>query len=210
MHPAEGHRSGMTHALPDRIGRYAILAELGRGAMGVVYKASDPQLGRLVAIKTVRRDLGLPLEEDAELRRRVHQEATAAGRLTHPNIVAVHDVIELDGIPYIVMEYVEGQTLADRIAAGGALPPPEAVRLLIDVCNGLEYAHDHGGIHRDIKPSNILVTASGPAKLSDFGIARVAGSRLTRTGAFLGTPAYMAPEQLRGHTPDRRSDIFAL
>src|SRR5262245_30772754 len=200
----------MTQASPDRAGRYVILAELGRGAMGVVYKARDPHLDRLVAIKTVRRDLGLPPEEDADLRRRVYQEATAAGRLAHPNIVAIHDVIELDGTPYIVMEYVEGQTLADLIAAEGRLPPPRAVRLLIDVCDGLEYAHGHGVIHRDIKPSNILVTDSGMAKLSDFGIARVAGSHLTRTGALLGTPAYMAPEQLRGRALDRRSDIFAL
>jgi serine/threonine-protein kinase len=200
----------MNEAQPERIGRYAVLAELGRGAMGVVYQARDPQLDRLVAIKTLRRDLGLPGEEDADLRRRVYLEATAAGRLTHPNIVAIHDVIELDGIPYIVMEYVEGRTLADLIAAEGPLPPPRAVRVVIDVCDGLDYAHGRGVIHRDIKPSNILVTASGTAKLGDFGIARVAGSRLTRTGAFLGTPAYMAPEQLRGRALDGRSDIFAL
>jgi eukaryotic-like serine/threonine-protein kinase len=200
----------MNEARLERIGRYAVLAELGCGAMGVVYKARDPQLDRLVAIKTVRRDLGLAREEDAELRKRVYQEATAAGRLTHPNIVAIHDVIEFDGIPYIVMEYVEGPTLADLIAAEGSVPPPQAVRLVIDVCHGLEYAHGHGVIHRDIKPSNILVTASGTAKLSDFGIARVAGSHVTRTGAFLGTPAYMAPEQLRGRALDGRSDIFAL
>src|SRR5262245_10794001 len=139
-----GGRADMSEARLEWIGRYGVLAELGRGAMGVVYKARDPQLDRLVAIKTVRRDLGLAPEEDAELRKRVHQEATAAGRLAHPNIVAIHDVIELDGIPYIVMEYVEGPTLADLIAANGSLPPPQAVRLAIDVCNGLDYAHGHG------------------------------------------------------------------
>jgi hypothetical protein len=200
----------MSEARPEQIGRYAVLSELGRGAMGVVYQARDPQLDRLVAIKTLRPDVGLPREEDADLRRRVYLEATAAARLTHPNIVAIHDVIELDGIPYIVMEYVEGRTLADLIAAEGPLPPARAVRLVIDVCDGLDYAHGRGVIHRDIKPSNILVTAGGTAKLSDFGIARVAGSRVTRTGALLGTPAYMAPEQLRGRALDGRSDIFAL
>ena len=199
----------MSEARPERIGRYAVLAELGRGAMGVVYKARDPQLDRLVAIKSVRRDLGLAAEEDGLLRKRVYQEAMAAGRLTHPNIVAIHDVVELDEIPYIVMEYVEGRTLADLIAAQGPLPPPQAVRFVSEVCSGLDYAHARGVVHRDIKPGNILVTAGGMAKVSDFGIARIAGSRVTRTGAFLGTPAYMAPEQLRGRAPDARTDVFA-
>jgi serine/threonine-protein kinase len=200
----------MTEVRRERIGRYVVLAELGRGAMGVVYRAHDPQLDRQVAIKTVRRDLGLPPEQDAELRKRVHQEATAAGRLTHPGIVAIYDVLELAAIPYIVMEYVEGRTLADLIAAQGPLPSSRAVRLVTEVCSGLEYAHAHGVIHRDVKPSNILVTAGGAAKVGDFGIARVAGSHVTRTGAILGTPAYMAPEQLRGQALDGRSDIFAL
>jgi tRNA A-37 threonylcarbamoyl transferase component Bud32 len=199
----------MMEARRERIGRYVVLAELGRGAMGVVYRAHDPQLDRQVAIKTVRRDLGLPPEEDAQLRKRVHQEATAAGRLTHPSIVAIYDVLELDAIPYIVMEYVEGRTLADLIAKG-PLPSSRAVRLVAEVCSGLEYAHAHGVVHRDVKPSNILVMAGGAAKVGDFGIARIAGSHVTRTGAILGTPAYMAPEQLRGLDLDGRSDIFAL
>jgi serine/threonine-protein kinase len=200
----------MTEVRRDRIGRYVVQAELGRGAMGVVYRAHDPQLDRHVAIKTVRRDLGLAPEADADLRKRVHQEATAAGRLTHPHIVAIHDVLELNGIPYIVMEYVDGRTLAELIAAEGALVSSQAVRLVTEVCAGLEYAHGHGVVHRDIKPSNILVTAEGVAKVGDFGIARVAGSRVTRTGAILGTPAYMSPEQLQGRVLDGRSDIFAL
>src|SRR5262245_8173338 len=186
----------------QQVGRYIVLAELGRGAMGVVYRARDPQLDRQVAIKTVRRDLGIAPEADADLRKRVYQEATAAGRLTHPNIVAIHDVLELDGIPYIVMEYVDGRTLAELIAAEGPLPPSLAVRLVTEVCAGLEYANGNGVAHRDIKPSNILVTASGAAKVGDFGIARIDGRHVTRTGAIVGTPAYMSPEQLRGRVLD--------
>ncbi len=194
----------------ERIGRYEILAALGQGAMGVVYRAQDPQLGRTVALKTLRRDLGLPPEQYAELKKRFYQEATAAGRLNHPNLVAVHDVVEVDGVPYMVMEYVEGQTLAHLIATEGSLPPPRAVSLIVQVCRALHYAHARGVVHRDIKPGNILVDASGLAKVSDFGIARVSGSDVTQTGALLGTPAYMSPEQLSGRVVDGRSDLFSL
>jgi hypothetical protein len=197
-------------AQPRRIGRYEVLAELGRGAMGVVYRARDPQIDRAVALKTLRPDLGLPADAFAELTKRFYQEATAAGRLSHPNIVAIHDVLDVEGVPYIVMECLEGRTLADLIAAEGRLDPSRAVRLFVQVCDALDYAHARGVVHRDIKPGNIVVTAGDVAKVTDFGIARVTGSTVTQTGAVLGTPAYMAPEQLRGRVPDGRSDIFAV
>lgn len=191
-----------------QIGRYEILAELGRGAMGVVYKARDPQLDRIVAIKTLRLDLGPELQ--ADLRRRFYQEAMAAGRMNHPAIVAVHDVLVVDETPYIVMEFVEGQTLAHLIAAEGPLAPQRAADLVLQVCGALEFAHARGVVHRDIKPANILVAGGRQVKVSDFGIARIAGSKLTRTGDMIGSPSYMSPEQVRGGEMDGRSDLFSL
>jgi hypothetical protein len=178
--------------------------------MGVVYRARDPQIDRVVAIKTLRPDLGLAADAFAELKKRFYQEATAAGRLSHPNIVAIHDVLDLDGVPYIVMECLEGRTLADLIAAERRLDPARAARLFVQVCDALHYAHARGVVHRDIKPGNIVVVPGDVAKVTDFGIARVTGSTMTQTGAVLGTPAYMAPEQLRGQVPDGRSDLFAV
>jgi eukaryotic-like serine/threonine-protein kinase len=195
---------------PARIGRYEIQAPLGRGAMGSVYKARDPHLDRVVAIKMVRTDLGCPPEHLAEYKRRFYQEAMAAGRLSHPNIVAVHDVMEVDRTPYIVMEYVESDTLADVIRARGALSDTQAVDLVLQVCRALEYAHAHGIVHRDIKPANILVSKRGQVKVSDFGIARIDGQDLTQSQVRLGTPAYMSPEQIRGQLVDGRSDLFSL
>src|SRR5713226_2115777 len=187
----------------DRIGRYTILAELGRGAMGVVYKARDPELDRLVAIKTLHAQGGRHGEQDAELRKRLSQEATAAARLSHPNIVAVYDVVVAGDVPCIVMEYVEGQTLAELIAAG-PLPLGRAVQVALQVCEALDYAHGLGVVHRDVKPGNILVTEHWTAKLSDFSIARLKGVNATQTGVILGTPAYLAPEQVRGRGADAR------
>src|SRR5262245_25358531 len=147
----------MANDTDKAIGRYQVLAQLGHGAMGSVYRARDPQLGRVVAIKMVRTDLGLPPEHLAEYRRRFNQEAMAAGRLNHPNIVAIYDVMADGHTPYIVMEYVEGKTLAEIVSARGALPPVEAVDVILQVCRALEYAHARGIVHRDIKPANILV-----------------------------------------------------
>ncbi len=194
----------------DRIGRYEILAELGRGAMGIVFKARDPQLDRMVAIKALRCDPGLAPELHADLRRRLSQEALAAGRLNHPNIVGIYDVLEVDEVPYIVMEYVEGQTLAHVLAAEAPLDPQRAANVALQVCAALEYAHGRGIVHRDIKPANLLVAGGEQVKVSDFGIARIAGSKLTQTGTMLGSPAYMSPEQVRGREVDGRSDLFAL
>lgn len=200
----------MAEAAPQRIGRYEVLAELGQGAMGIVYKARDPQLERIVAIKTLRRGLGLPPEEYADLKRRFYQEAKAAGRLKHANIVTVYDVVEIEGIPYIVMEFLEGRTLAELIGTQGALDSRQAVDLVVQICKGLDYAHGSGVVHRDIKPGNIMVGPDGVAKVSDFGIARIVGSSVTRTGVVVGTPAYMSPEQLKGRVPDGRSDLFSV
>ncbi len=200
----------MPDARENRIGRFEILAELGHGAMGTVYKARDPQLDRIVAIKTLRVNLGLSPEQLAAYTRRFYQEAMAAGRLSHPNIVAVYDVVEIEDTPYIVMEYVEGQTLSRLMAAEAPLPLERAVEMARQVCGALEYAHARGVVHRDIKPSNILVAGGRQMKVGDFGIARIVGKKLTQTGALLGSPSYMSPEQVRGREVDGRSDIFSL
>jgi tRNA A-37 threonylcarbamoyl transferase component Bud32 len=192
--------------MSGRIGRYEILDELGQGATAVVYRARDSQIGRVVALKTLRPDLAVP----RETRERFVQEAKAAGQLAHPAIVAIHDVLEVDGAPCIVMECVEGRSLAELVAPGRPLEPARARRLIGQVCEAVAYAHARGVLHRDIKASNVLVTADGAAKLGDFGIARLPGSHLTQTGALLGTPAYMAPEVIRGRPGDARSDVFSL
>jgi len=190
------------------LGRYEILDELGQGAMGVVYKAYDPMVGRMVALKTVR--LTATGSERDDLVRRLHQEAQAAGRLEHPNVVTIYDAGEADGMFYITMQLVKGRTLAELIAGRSLLPLRQILLLLIQVCDGLDYAHEQGIVHRDLKPSNILVTREGTAKIVDFGIAKIAEAGTTQAGAVVGTPAYMSPEQAQGGRVDRRSDIFSL
>ena len=201
----------MTQEMPQKFGRYVVQEELGRGAMGVVYKAQDPTIGRVVAIKVL--SPIAYLQGDAAFRERFLREAQAAGRLTHPGIVTIFDVGEQDETktPYIVMECVSGQTL-DRIlvANGGKLPVYEALRLIAEVAVALDYAHEQGVVHRDLKPENILITEDGHAKITDFGVARLNISQLTMHGEVFGTPAYMAPEQLRGEEVDGRADLFSL
>lgn len=199
----------MTTLRETRIGRYEILGELGRGSMGVVYKARDPQLDRLVAIKTVRAERGLRPEHQADVQKRLFEEATAVARLSHPNIVAVHDVVIAGEDPCLVMEYVDGHTLAELIARG-PLAPARAAHLVLQVCEALDYAHRLGVVHRDVKSANILITEKGVAKLTDFSIARLSGRHATPAGAMMGTPAYIAPEQFRGHAAEPRSDLFSL
>jgi tetratricopeptide (TPR) repeat protein len=190
---------------PPAIGRYEIVRRLGSGATGVVYLAQDPSLGRQVALKL----LSPHLSQDAIGIRRFTDEARAASRLDHPHIVAVHEIgRSADDRLFIAMAYHEGETLRERIAQG-ALPVAEAVRIAGDVADGLSAAHAQGIVHRDIKPENILLTARG-ACIVDFGIAKVAGETLTRTGAALGTAAYMSPEQTRGTGVDHRSDLWSL
>lgn len=197
-------------AVKNLVGRYEILEEIGRGAMGVVYRARDPQIDRVVAIKTIW-VLDLEPSEEREYRDRFQQEARTAGKLSHPGIVAVFDVGAESNAPYIVMEYVAGSPLSKLLTDDhGKLPLVSALRLVQEVAEALDYAHGEGIIHRDVKPANILLTPEGRAKLADFGIARLDQSHLTLPGRLMGSPAYMAPEQMKGEAVDARSDLFSL
>jgi serine/threonine-protein kinase len=188
---------------PDTIGRYQVLERIGGGAMGTVYRAHDPQIGRTIAIKVLN-------VNDQDLHARFRQEVRTAGTLTHPNIVAVHDYGEANGLPFIVMEYVEGQTLAEVLRDRVALSLPYKIRLMQQLCAALEYAHARGVVHRDIKPANLMLDRNGDVKVVDFGIAKAGDAELTRTGSVLGTLTYMSPEQIEGGLIDRRSDIFSV
>jgi tRNA A-37 threonylcarbamoyl transferase component Bud32 len=196
----------------ERFGRYEILAEQGRGAMGIVYKARDPKINRVVAVKTITL-AGQPQEEEQEYRERFFREAEAAGRLSHPGIVTIFDVGEEPDTraPYIVMEFVNGQSL-DKLLSGEyrKLPLETALRLAHELAEALDCAHGQGVVHRDLKPANILVTDEGHAKIADFGIAKLNLANQTLAGRALGTPAYMSPEQLNGESVDGRSDLFSL
>ncbi|MFA6204109.1 MAG: serine/threonine-protein kinase [Gallionella sp.] len=192
-----------------QLGRYEVLSELGQGAMGVVYRARDPLIDRIVAIKTI--NLGLAQEEKDEYEGRFYQEARAAGRLNHPNIVTIYDVGKSGDIAYIAMEFLEGCELRDLMRDNGMLPVDQVLDIVAQVAAGLAYAHEHEIVHRDIKPSNIMVIRDGHVKITDFGIARMASSAVrTQTGMVLGSPKYMSPEQVLGKTLDQRSDIFSL
>ena len=198
----------MTKKRPARLGRYKITSELGRGAMGVVYKGEDPALDRTVALKTI------ILSDDAAGRSEYHarffQEAKAAGRLNHPQIITVYDFGEEGEIAYMAMEFLKGTELRTRMKEG-TISLPEAVHIAEQVAEGLGYAHEHGVVHRDIKPSNIMLLPHDQVKIMDFGIARMrASDHKTSTGLVLGTPKYMSPEQVAGAPVDHRSDIFSL
>ena len=191
-------------------GRYKILAELGRGAMGVVYKAYDPKINRFVAIKTISLAASDPSEEQAS-RARFFREAEAAGRLSHPRIVPIFDIAEEANTPYIVMEYVAGRSLEEVILSKRpGLSLQTALQVIQEVAEALDYAHSQGVVHRDLKPSNILIGEDGHAKIADFGIAQLNVSDANRPGRTWGTPAYMSPEQIRGEKVDGRSDLFSL
>ena len=192
---------------PETIGKYRIESELGRGGMGVVYRAFDPLIERHVALKTVLRSQ-LPATGADEFLRRFKREAQAAGRLMHPNIVGVYEYGEDAGTAFIAMELVSGQGL-DVLLSEGAMTPQQARPLIAQMLDALHYAHGLGVIHRDIKPANLIITAEGRVKISDFGIALIANSDLTQVGNVLGTPSYMSPEQLRGQSLDARSDIYS-
>ena len=191
-----------------KIGRYKILGELGRGAMGVVYKADDPNLDRTVALKTI--SLDKDAEGRADYQKRFMLEAKAAGKLNHANIVTTYDFGEVDGMAYLAMELLEGTDLRKRVQQG-PIPPIEAVEIGCQVAEGLAYAHGRGIVHRDIKPANIMLPERGPAKIMDFGLARMRlADHKTSTGIVLGTPRYMSPEQISGQPVDHRSDVFSL
>ena len=209
--PRQARVSAMEDPNVKRFGRYEILGELGRGAMGVVYKARDPQIDRLVALKTISLR-GQDPEAEKEFRLRFQNEAQAAGRLHHPGIVAVFDVGEdaETSDPYIVLEYVAGEALNRILAREKKLPLERALQLTEEIATALDYAHEQGVTHRDIKPGNILLTQEGYPKIADFGIAKLNLAHLTLPGKLLGTPAYMAPEQLSGMAADGRSDLFSL
>ena len=194
----------------NNLGRYEIVKELGRGAMGVVYEAKDPLIDRTVAIKTINLQ-GLVPDKRKEYEARFYQEARAAGRLSHPNIVTIHDLGESGGMAYIAMELLQGCELQNLLKDGQHLPVEQTLDIVIQVATGLAYAHEHGIIHRDVKPSNIMVKQGNQVKIADFGIARMDSSLLsTQTGTVMGSPLYMSPEQILNHTVDSRSDIFSL
>ncbi|HXE75296.1 MAG TPA: protein kinase [Candidatus Xenobia bacterium] len=208
---ARGAAAAISLGPGQRLGRYEIVEELGRGAMGAVYKARDPQLGREVAIKVIL-TANLSPDELKQYKQRFYREAQAAGQMSHPGIITIHDVAEdeVSGQPYLVMEFVQGATLDDLMSGGKKLTIPEMLDIAIHVADALDYAHRRGVIHRDIKPSNILVTADGRAKIADFGVAKLAGTEITQTGQLVGTPAFMSPEQLTGDPVDARSDLFSF
>ena len=192
------------------IGRYQIREELGRGAMGVVFRAEDALIGRAVAIKTIRLDsFSNPVERD-KLKERLLREARSAGLLSHPNIVIVYDVGEEDGVAFIAMEYLSGQTVDQAIAERGRLDSGQVTALVLQVAAALDYAHSRGVVHRDVKPGNIMLGADGKAKITDFGVAKLLSHEATQTGMMLGTPNYMAPEQIDARGVDGRADQFAL
>ena len=191
------------------LGRYEILSELGQGAMGVVYKARDPMLDRIVAIKTI--NLTLPKEELAEFEARFYQEAKAAGGLSHRNIVTIHDIGRSDRVAYMAMEFLEGQELRRLMQSRVPIQVAHALDIGAQIAEGLQFAHDRQIIHRDIKPANIMVLNDGLVKITDFGIARMRNNEVkTMTGMILGSPKYMSPEQVSGKRADTRSDIFSL
>jgi serine/threonine-protein kinase len=194
-----------------KAGRYEIVGELGRGAMGIVYKAMDPVIGRTVAVKTIRlSEEGTGLSRP-ELLTRFQTEARAAGLLTHPNIVVVFDAGEEDGLYYITMELVEGKSLQALLDGGHAFPLPRTLRIMEQTCGALQFAHERNVIHRDIKPANLMLTADDTVKVTDFGTAKILQfGTVQQTAHVMGTPSYMSPEQVKGRAVDGRSDIFSL
>lgn len=193
---------------PEKYGRYKLISELGRGTMGVVYKAHDPQIDRMVALKILRPDR--VVSKDFVVR--FLREAKAIGRISHPNIVTVYDVGQDHGTIYIAMEYLEGRPL-DKVIKGRKIPVDTTIEMCVQVAEALGYAHSKGITHRDIKPSNIILTPEKQIKLTDFGIARIEDpntAQQTQAGDILGTPVYMAPEQVKGQKADGRTDLYAL
>jgi serine/threonine-protein kinase len=198
-------------ALPARLGRYEVVGEIGKGAMGIVYRALDPRINREVALKAI--DLADEFEpadlEDA--RKRFFREAEMAGRLSHPHIVTIYDAGEDRGTAYIAMELLRGRHLVDHTYSEHLLPPAIAIEIVARLADALHYAHQHQVVHRDIKPANIMFDApSGELKITDFGIARLTDAGRTRTGVVLGTPSFMSPEQLQGRPVTGSSDLFSL
>jgi serine/threonine protein kinase len=193
-----------------KAGRYELREELGRGAMGVVYQALDPVIGRNVAVKTMHlSEAGTGMSRE-ELVGRFQTEARAAGLLTHPNIVVIYDAGEEEGLFYITMELVEGRSLQSLLDARQLFPLPRVMKLMEQVCGALDFAHQHNVVHRDIKPANLMLTAEDSVKITDFGTAKILQFGTAQTSHVMGTPSYMSPEQVKGKPVDGRSDIFSL
>ena len=190
------------------LGRYEIVDEIARGAMGVVYKARDPLIDRVVAIKTV--NIGLSNAESETYERRFFREAKSAGRLNHPNVVTIHDVGKSEEVAYIAMEFLDGKSLREILDSGVVLPPHRIADIVAEIAEGLAFAHRAGVVHRDVKPANVMVLASGAVKITDFGIAQLPTGTRTMTGNVFGSPRYTSPEQVMGRPVDGRSDIFSL
>jgi hypothetical protein len=190
----------------QKIGKYEVLEKIGQGAMGVVYRARDPLMERIVAVKTMSTDL----DAAPEMRARFFREARSAGQLSHKNIITIFELGEADRRAFMVMEYVEGEDLKTRIGRGERMSLEDKLRVLTELAEGLAHAHQKKVIHRDIKPGNVYITVSGTVKILDFGLAHVASSDITKTGSVLGTPNYMSPEQVRGDKVDHRSDLFSV
>jgi serine/threonine-protein kinase len=188
------------------VGKYRVLSQIGEGAMGVVYRALDPVLNRPVAIKV----MSDAVARDESLRERFLREAQAAGSLQHPNLITIYDYGEVDGHLYIAMEFVEGEDLDHLMAKRVPLSLTQKIDILVEVLTGLSYAHKRGIVHRDIKPANIRIDDEGRARIMDFGIAHINSSNMTRTGVMVGTPAYMAPEQIVGGPVSPATDIFSV
>ena len=194
-------------SMPTRIGRYVVERELGRGGMGVIYKAHDPEIDRPVAIKLIRADLLGEQDDDYLLRFR--REAQAAARCAHPNIVAIYDFAVDRGCPFLTMEFLEGVTLGQEMERARRFSLADSAAILLQVLDALSAAHAQGIVHRDIKPANVLLLDRLRVKVMDFGIARPAASELTQAGAIIGSPHYMSPEQFRGEAVDHRADLFS-
>jgi len=194
----------------DQIGRYRILDELGRGATGVVYRAQDPAIGRVIAIKTIRLSDFTDESERERLRERLFREAQSAGMLSHPNIVTIYDIAEENGLAYIFMECVDGPPLEKVLNDANPIPSENALSILRQTATALDYAHQKGIVHRDIKPANILIDERTHAKITDFGVAKIMSQQMTQSGVMMGTPNYMSPEQVQGHAVDGRADQFSL
>jgi serine/threonine-protein kinase len=195
---------------PETLGRYKIIKEVGRGAMGVVYVGKDPTIQRFVAIKTMRIDELDNMDEVKQFRERFFREAESTGRLSHPNIVTLYDAGEQEGLAFIAMEYLEGRPLSNYCLKSALLPAKQALQITATVADALDYAHGQGVIHRDIKPANIMIMKNRGVKVMDFGIAKLTSSSKTQVSMILGTPRYMSPEQAVGKSVDGRSDVFSL
>ncbi len=194
----------------QQVGRYQIVAELGRGAMGIVYKALDPAIGRTIAIKSIRLQDLTDETERARLRERLFREAQSAGILSHPNIVTIYDIAEQDGMAYIFMEFVNGPPFEKMLKVDKTPDKETLLSVFRQTAAALDYAHKKGIVHRDIKPANIMIHEDGVAKITDFGVAKIMSQQMTLAGTMMGTPSYMSPEQVQSGTITGRADQFAL